>query len=230
MHEMIIGGIVGLTQNIIGHPFDTLKVLVQNGAHINKTNFMPRHLYAGVAYPMAHLVLTNALVFDNYKTIKEKYNISNFNAAFASGILSSPITYLFECGKVQRQTDGFITSKSITNNVNKVSTSMFSYFRKGFLMTMAREGFGMGFYFSTYFYCRNDIHWNPLIAGSAAGVMSWTTTYQFDVLKNRQMAHNITLKEAIKMGDFWKGYKYCILRAILVNGVSLLVYDKLTSL
>lgn len=219
--DNVIGGIVGLTQNIIGHPFDTLKVLVQSGKKITNIHLKPTNLYAGIGYPTMHLMITNSILFDSFKRIKTTYGVSNFNAALISGMLVSPITYLFECGKTRRQTEKFVNSNAANNRF------LGNYFRKGFLMTASRESLGMAFYFSTYFYMKDDLNYNALVSGAAAGVMSWTTTYQLDVLKSRQMSLNISLKDALKMGNLWKGYSYCITRAIIVNGVSFYVYDVL---
>lgn len=221
MNEFIIGGVVGLTQNIIGHPFDTLKTLVQSGKTINKIHFNPKNLYAGIGYPTAHLILTNSILFDSYNRIKTNYGVSNFTSALISGMLVSPITYIFECGKITRQTEKFVNPNAPNNRF------LGSYFKKGFLMTAVRESIGMAFYFSTYFYMRDEMNYNAFISGASAGIMSWTTTYQFDVLKSRQMSLNMSIKDAFKMGNLWKGYSYCISRAIIVNGVSLYVYDLL---
>lgn len=234
-NENIIGGIVGITQNILGHPLDTLKVLVQNGTKINNTHINPRTLYAGVFYPTVHLMATNSIIFDSFKIIKErlgtqnKYN--NFISASVSGIITSPITYLFECGKIKRQTEKFVSinNKPSLGNKNNKSSYIKNYLRKGFFMTTLRESVGMGFYFSAFYYLKDDLKYNAFISGCAAGVASWTTTYQIDVLKSRQMSLNISLTDAFKMGNLWKGYNYCISRAIVVNGVSLYVYDMLTN-
>jgi hypothetical protein len=226
-NETIIGGIVGLTQNLIGHPFDTLKVLVQNGTKINKTHLRPSILYAGVTYPMGQLILSNALVFEGYNRINNKYKIGNFNSAFICGLIFSPVTYLYECGKIYNQTKNFINNDL---NNEKKKYSYLSYFRKGFIMTAARESFGMGFYFSTYYYVKDELKQNSLISGGLAGIMSWSTTYQFDVIKSRQMAYNIGFIEAFKKYNFWKGYSYCITRAVLVNSISFYVYDYLSNI
>jgi hypothetical protein len=225
--EFIIGGIVGLTQNIIGHPFDTLKVLVQSGKKLTKANFHPKNLYAGMSYPAIQMILTNSIIFDSYKKIQSNYGMSNFNAAFLSGLISSPITYLFECGKIRRQTEKFVMPVVIINKLN--NTKVNNYIRNGFLMTMARESVGMAFYFSTFYYMKDTLHKSSFLSGAMAGVMSWTTTYQLDVLKSRQMSLNISLWEAFRMGNLWKGYGFCITRAIIVNGVSLWAYDILSS-
>ena len=63
MTEFIAGCFSGLAQNIIGHPFDTVKVLLQNGKLVfqNKTGRMQSiqnikvlrsiNYYKGFAYP-----------------------------------------------------------------------------------------------------------------------------------------------------------------------------------
>jgi hypothetical protein len=180
-----------------------------------------------MSYPAIQMILTNSIIFDSYKKIQSNYGMSNFNAAFLSGLISSPITYLFECGKIRRQTEKFVMPVVINNKLN--NTKVNNYIRNGFLMTMARESVGMAFYFSTFYYMKDTLHKSSFLSGAMAGVMSWTTTYQLDVLKSRQMSLNISLWEAFRMGNLWKGYGFCITRAIIVNGVSLWAYDILSS-
>ena len=55
MNDYVYGAISGIFQTIIGHPFDTNKVLIQNG---KRMSLKYRPLMAGINYPLA----TSALV------------------------------------------------------------------------------------------------------------------------------------------------------------------------
>ena len=50
-------------------------------------------------------------------------------------------------------------------------------------------------------------------------------TYPIEVIKNRQMAQNIGLKDAINIGNIWKGYPICALRAVIVNSMNFWTYE-----
>ena len=47
--EYIIGNFVGLTQTLIGYPFDTIKTNIQNGNNLKLLNY--RNIYNGIKYP-----------------------------------------------------------------------------------------------------------------------------------------------------------------------------------
>ena len=70
-----------------------------------------------------------------------------------------------------------------------------------------------------------NIH--PFFAGGLAGLANWTASYPIDVIRSRQIASNCTVKQAYDMGNLWKGFGLCALRAILVNSVGFYVYDGL---
>ena len=95
---------------------------------------------------------------------------------------------------------------------------------KGYPITVLREMVALSSYFYT-FYGLKDKHVNILLAGGIAGLMNWTVSYPLDVMRNRQIGMNISLSEAYKMGDFWKGYSICATRAILVNSIGFWVYE-----
>jgi hypothetical protein len=68
MNEFFAGALSGLTQNIVGHPFDTAKVYLQNNKPLH--NLRPIQYYRGFIYPTAFSIINNAFllykVFDNY--------------------------------------------------------------------------------------------------------------------------------------------------------------------
>ena len=64
-----------------------------------------------------------------------------------------------------------------------------------------------------------------MVAGALAGLANWTMTYPFDIVKSRQIAQGLTIKEAINIGNLWKGYPVCATRAVIVNAVNFWTYE-----
>jgi hypothetical protein len=87
----------------------------------------------------------------------------------------------------------------------------------------------MGSYFGSYDYLRGQ-NLSPFTAGAAAGLLNWTLTYPIDVVRSRQIAQGVSMRDAIGLGHLWKGYTACAVRAVLVNGVSFWVYEKVKSM
>lgn len=218
MNEFIAGAFTGFTQIAVGYPFDTLKVLLQNKQSIHYSNFKIQHLYRGVKYPLFSNTIINSLLFNSYHNSKSyirhdnKYVNNYFCAGFLSGLFVSPIIFITDIGKTTRQ-------------INQSITFQHLYRVKGLPVTMTRESLAYGLYFYTYEKL-NEYNSKPLINGGIAGLVNWGLTYPIDVIKNRQVAQNISLKKAFQMGNFWKGYSICLIRALIVNGTGFYIYEK----
>ena len=87
----------------------------------------------------------------------------------------------------------------------------------------------MSVYFTSYNYAK-DQGLNSLVAGGLAGLSNWTLTYPLEVIKNRQMVQNISIKDAIKIGNIWKGYPICATRAVIVNSINFWTYETVKGL
>ena len=204
---------VGLTEVSIGHPFDTAKVLIQNkktwwGLPIN-------NYYRGWKFPLCCSCMFNCTVFPMYeKTIQ--YTNNYWLSGLLSGVAVAPMVFVLDTFKIKRQTNQPI-SLSILKPMH------------GFWSTYARETLAMTVYFGTYNSLKKE-GYNPLIAGGAAGLANWTSTYPIDVIHARQIAQHISLKQAIKQGKLWKGFSVCALRAVIVNASTFSVYEKVKKL
>ncbi len=44
------------------------------------------------------------------------------------------------------------------------------------------------------------------------------------------MAQNISIKDAIKIGNIWKGYPICATRAVIVNSINFWTYETVKGL
>ena len=211
MSDVFCGFLAGCSQVAVGYPLDTIKVLIQNNQSWRTTN--PLSLYRGCAYPLMSSVFFNSIAFTVFeRTIS--YTNNNFLSGFCSGLCVSPILFLFDIGKIKRQTRQTVGVRDIVKT-------------RGYPITCARETIAMSIYFGVYKMCVEQYHLHPLIAGGISGISNWTVTYPLDILKTRQMARNCSIKEAYALpGSMWKGYPVCAVRAIIVNATIFYVYDK----
>ena len=213
MHEFICGAVSGVFQTMVGYPFDTYKVLMQNNQfNLNKiTRMNPFH---GVRYPLCSSIINCSLTFGINDNLKKMGKIDTFLTGFISGISISPIVFYFDYLKINRQ---------IRNENVKIPL----IHRKGFTACSMMESFAFAIYFKVFERCKENIGLNSYISGGVAGLANWTCTYPIDVIKTRQLIHNIRIVESIKMGSLWKGYMPCAIRAVIVNSLGFYIYDEM---
>jgi len=208
MSDFIAGASVGIAQVTIGHPFDTCMVLIQNGKKWKNLPF--KNYYKGWKFPLVSATLFNCVVFSTYERSLKYTNNSVISGAIC-GLCVTPLLYGFEIGKIRRQ-----TNQSLKLSHFKTS--------KGFYPLLTREILAMSIYFTTYSYAK-DNGFQPLVAGGMAGLANWGLTYPIDVIKSRQMAQNLSIKDAIKKGNLYKGFSICGTRAVLVNAANFWTYE-----
>ena len=208
MSDFLAGICVGFSQVLSGHPLDTIKVLIQNGH--KWSGFPIKEYYRGWRYPLVSSIFFNFTAFPIYERSKF-YLDSSFLAGCCSGMFVGPIAFVFDVGKIKKQTNQNMNLKILVQN-------------NGFPLSASREILAMGFYFGTYNYLK-DSGFNSFIAGAAGGLANWSLTYPIDVIRSRQIACNISIKDSFTKGNLWKGYTACALRAKFVNGISFTVYE-----
>lgn len=205
MNEILAGAFSGLAQNIVGHPFDTAKVYVQNNKCLK--SLKPLQYYRGFIYPTVFSIGSNGLVFPINKYINDKTD-NKFVSGFITGLIITPLCYGFDLFKVKKQIPGEFSKKMY-----------------GLGSTAGRESVGFSFWLGSYFTMTEEYDYDPFISGGLAGLLAWTFSYPIDVIKNRQMAKNIDFKSALKEGKLWRGYGLCATRAVVVNSVGFKAYD-----
>ena len=201
--DIIAGGIVGVSQALIGHPLDTIKVLIQNKK--NWKNLKIKQFYRGATYPFISSFLFNATVFPVYNRCY-KYTECHYVSGFIGGFIISPMIHVFDIAKIKRQTNQLIHFRT-----------------RGLFMSCIRESLAVSIYFGSY---EKYKHYGPLISGGLAGVFSWVFTYPIDTIRSRQISQNIKLTKVSRSG-LWKGLTPCLLRACVVNSVSFYIYEKI---
>jgi solute carrier family 25 carnitine/acylcarnitine transporter 20/29 len=225
MNEYLLGNVFGLTQVIIGYPFDTVKTNLQNSKSIAHLFQSPKLFYKGVQYPLITTMLGTTFMFGNYSYFIEITG-DKFISASATGIIGAFLITPFDYLKIQRQIQENINeTKNTQNKMNKLLTNPKQLFR-GLTFTILRETFSIPAYFITfdYLYYHNQIH--PFLSGGIAGINSWLFTYPLDTLKSRrQLYHTKSLHELIKMGSLYNGLGITLLRGFIVNGASFYFYS-----
>ena len=201
---------VGINQIFFGHPLDTCLTLIQNN---KKWIGLPiKDYYRGFYYPLFSSILFNCTVFPIYSATID-YTKSGIYSGFLAGMCVSPIVFLSDIGKIKKQTKQEVFLKDFIRS-------------KGKGAVFTRETLAMSAYFGSYDYLKKH-EYHPLFSGGIAGLANWTLTYPINVVKSRQMAQNISIKQAIKIGNLWKGYPICATRAVLVNATNFYVYESL---
>lgn len=89
MKEFWGGCASGIVQSIIGHPFDTIKVLMQTNKPLYKNPF---HYYKGVTFPTAFNIMCTGLSFDIQSRL-HKLTDSHYIAGAGTGTMIAPIDH-----------------------------------------------------------------------------------------------------------------------------------------
>lgn len=225
MQEYLLGNLFGITQVIIGHPFDTLKTNLQNSKDIKIFFKKPVELYRGISYPLLMNSIGTSFLFGNYDYFYKETN-NRLISGILTGIISAVILTPFDYKKIQLQTQH--PQQPITTKHNQIHNQIqcknIKKYYTGFIYTLTREIISIPIYFYTYHYL-NDIT-NPFIAGGFAGVSSWLSSYPVDTLKTRkQLYQDKTFTEIIRMGSLYKGLPITLIRAFIVNGTSFYIYN-----
>ena len=205
--DCIAGICVGLNQAMIGHPLDTIKTLLQT----NK-QWYGRSLtfyYRGVMYPLMAGVGFNAVAFGVYEDVHRRWQ-NAWIAGGVSGLSVVPLVAVSEGAKIARQTGLKLTSHVVI---------------RGVPATFLRETTAMTIYFGTYAHLKDAQGYSPSCAGALCGLAAWTISYPFDVIRSRQVALGIPFVQAYNMGNMWRGYHMCAIRAVIVNATNFSVYE-----
>ena len=238
MNEYILGNVFGLSQVIIGYPFDTLKTNLQNKQSIKPFITKPLLLYRGVKFPLFMNCIGVSFMFGNYDyflKMTDSRLLSGMATGFISGFLITPFDYR----KIQMQM--IHNNLNILNNLNSLNNSnnsnnnkLFYNYKKyfnGLIFTLSREIISVPTYFITFNYLNNELKYNSFISGGIAGVSSWFISYPLDTLKTRkQLFNTLNIYQLIKIGPLYNGLTITLVRAFIVNSVCFTIYDKLKNL
>ena len=199
---------VGWSETLVGFPFLTAKVLVQNGK--KWWGLPPLRYYQGVKYPLMSSVGFNMVVFP-VNTRLHPYTNNHFLSGMLAGVAVAPQMFFVDTFTIRRQ-----TSQSVGLRMFKGS--------RGFGMTMLRESVALSAYFGVYHRMREGS--SSFVAGGCAGLANWTLSYPIDTMRTRQIAQRCSVGSAWRQGRLWKGFGIAAVRSVVVNSVSFTVYEK----
>lgn len=226
MKDIVASSCVGLGQLLIGHPFDTAKILIQNK---QPWYSLPvSQYYRGWKFPLFYSSLFNVICFTTHeRTYKHTQN--HFTSGLLGGMAISPFAYVLESFKIKHQVYNKTPHQQtkLKQTINKrIMKATFKQIKttRGLLSLSTRETLAMGVYFQTFHELKKHMD-NTLICGGLTGLASWTLTYPIDVIASRQIAQNITIREAFSQRNLWKGIHVCLLRAMIVNAVNFKIYE-----
>ena len=206
--DMIPSLSAGVAQTVVGHPIDTVKTLIQNKT--SWRNLSMGGYYRGFQAPFVVSLGFNSIVFPCHKFFHDKTRSHVLSGAM-SGVIVTPIVYASEVVKIAQQTG--------LNDKYKAFRSM-----NGLGSIFVRETAAMSIYFSSFHFFKDRGH-SSFIAGGASGFLNWGLTYPFDVIKTRQIAQGISVRDAVKQGELHRGLGFTLLRAVLVNSCIFHTYE-----
>ena len=189
-------------------------------------------------------LLQSNSIFVNYQSTV------NFAAGATAGLANSLICGPLEHIRIKQQinTQGFLSFWQVALGILKES-GIKGLFR-GQTMVLVREAIGMGVYFSSYAVMKEKMKtgktiklssetFSSLIAGGWSGLLYWLSVYPIDLFKSKIQADSIlhptykgifSLIQSLHKEWGWRGYFKgiwpCLLRALPVNAVAFLVYEK----
>ncbi len=201
MEDYLKGSVSGIAQIISGHPFDTIKVLKQNNIKFNYNFNNIKNLYKGITFPL----VSNSVIIGSQFYFY--HNHSGLLAGIVSGLIVAPVDYM----KIQKQT--------IKNYKYKLVKPL------GINITIFRESIAIPIYFNSYYYLNEKIN-IPFLSGGIAGMLSWLIPYPIDTVKSR-MQLGLSFEKSLKLGKYWKGLPFCLLRAFIVNGIGFYCVEKM---
>tara|TARA_Y100000589_G_scaffold313578_1_gene335047 strand:- start:96 stop:869 length:774 start_codon:yes stop_codon:yes gene_type:complete len=219
--ELTAGAVGGISQILVGHPFDTVKVYKQTGSGV--FNISARHIYRGSGYPFAAAAFASSLQFSAEgffkRVVGDESEWDRFISGGLAGFVGVPLMSITELYRIRRQ------------KFNSIKDFKYS---RGMKLTAYREVPSVAIYFGVYGNFKRLLKDSgmsdtpaTLIAGGVGGALSWLCTYPIDVIKTRvQSGECNTFKEARRMGNLWRGVGWCTSRAAVVNSVQFLVFEK----
>lgn len=205
--DFISGCVGGAAGVLIGHPLDTVKVIMQTSSKQTTLRSVMRNcsissLYQGIKAPLSGLTAINAIVFGVHGSImrfcpeesqRQKLiwcGVAGSCAGLAQSFISSPI----ELVKTRAQLNA-VPIWQLTKQVLKTEGGLKGLYR-GFWITVARDCPAFATYFLSFEWLMGRLRNSDqrpstadmLIAGGSAGAISWLAIYPLDVVKSRIQA------------------------------------------
>ena len=237
MNDLISGFVAGMTQTIIGHPFDTVKVRLQTSPSTLRNTMISifrneglRGFYKGYGPPLLINSVINSLIFGLNGYFYDTYQ-NHFVSGYISGSILSPIIsvpQLIKC-QIQKETRFIKKESDVIREMYKGKLNPLT----GWGATYYREAIAFSVYFGSYNYLQDKYN-NPFLNGGIAGIINWTCTYPIDVIKTRKQTYpELRYRDIIKkitLKDNVRGLNITIMRSFIVNASIFYVFETMKAL
>ena len=237
------GGLCGIA---LSHPFDTVRVVYQEGSYRNVAecakNIYDAHgikaFYRGIVPPLIGVALEKCALFgvyDNFKRCNplfDNMNRDTYSNTFISGLFAGLVTttIVTPVEKVKI----LLQNQKNVKDIIKHEGMKTSY--NGWTATLFREVPGYGIYFTMYEYLKNTFgvptSYSPAIYGALCGIASWTFIYPSDPIKTKMQNNSIGFKEALSiiikhegLMGLYRGMPLALFRAIPLHGGVFMGYE-----
>lgn len=173
------GLIVGLSNTIITHPIDTMRLRI----FFDTKNINIKDAYKGINF---NLVTSSIKMMLNYPTqeyFENKFVKSN-NSKLYSGILTGLLIGIFATPINNIKIPLQIHNHGVLDATKKIYNSYgIKGFTRGGLSTLMRDISWNALYFPVYSYFSEDLKYNKIISSIMASMLSTTVAYPLDGIR-----------------------------------------------
>mgnify|MGYP002787600762 FL=1 len=242
--EAVCGLMAGGSQVIVGHPFDTVKVLLQTGKYSGVLTCLRGQtifsLYNGVLSPLLGVGVCNSVLFHSFASFKDLTG----NNVLLSGALAAVPTALVNCPvelvKIRLQTSPLLYKHFFDCLFRTLKQQNgFRELYKGTFITVLRDMPSYAAYFYAYDLGKSMTkEWGiagTITCGAVAGIAAWLPCYPQDVIKSViqcESTRSVNIQGAIRMiyrkhglRGFFKGFTPTMARAVPANAITFLAYE-----
>ncbi|ARF10338.1 mitochondrial carrier protein [Hokovirus HKV1] len=250
---LISGALGGVVISIVGHPFDTLKFMLQTQKTTSLKNMSIINLYKGFSSTLISQVCFRSTLFLSQN--QTKYLLGGNNEIyhyFVAGAVGWGIGSLIECPfdvvKFQLQTNKNLKTKNCISNIYR-NNGILGFYR-GYSSHLLRNIPAGAINLGSYDLLRECMAkyesknikelsiYNNIFAGALSGCLFWLAVFPLDVIKSNMQSDNLDkkyrkhnniihcAKNIYKNGgihSFYRGLMPCLFRAIPANGLMLYV-------
>lgn len=202
-----LGGCTAALQTLLGHPLETLKVRLQQGTTDGRALVI--NVYTGWRVAFLTQWCVHPVFFACYQQCRRLDQppwLSGAVTGCATALLLQPI----ELRKTLLQSGAQLPPLTV------------AAWTRGWPWLLGREVVGTACYWDVFE--RSVVVASPWTAGAAAGVCSWLVSYPIDVCKTR-----VQTQCGRFTGTQHRALAVTLLRAALVNGSTLSLYDAATT-
>ncbi|TNN17944.1 Mitochondrial basic amino acids transporter isoform 1 [Schistosoma japonicum] len=215
LNEFLSGAIGGLAGLTVGHPMDTVKVIMQNSPKnlsCKEVTFLIsqigiKRFFTGLSVPFYSYGFINAVIFTVYKKSLSILDatgqspLANAMAGAIAGVVQLIPAVPIEVIKIQQQSKATypgekqLTARKCIHTILRMNgfTGLYS----GTIIQGFRDVPGFTTYFYTYSECIKigkyidlSTFWSAFIGGAIGGTLSWCVSMPFDIIKTRQQVDN----------------------------------------